>query len=253
MEEQVHLFMQESMGVIDVAKTNRALALVHRVVVHDGLRDEGSAADPSFVADAIIRRTLEDILGWPLSSRIGRPFLFHGRFPVPAEQALNTALRLAPDPAETQFDLGVARYLQGNYRGAEAMFRRATVAKPNYAPAHDNLGHCLLQKGDRDEAIEPFCIALCCQADYAEAHTAWASYSPRAASMPRRWRTHGWLCTTTRPTRPPSSWSTSYSSGFPCRSIHERRRRAIQYLRQGIGQAGVNSPYHLVLTAANLS
>src|SRR6266849_7667101 len=37
LEEQVHLFMQQSLGVIRVAETSRALALMNRVVVHDGL------------------------------------------------------------------------------------------------------------------------------------------------------------------------------------------------------------------------
>ncbi len=88
-----------------------------------------------------------------------------------AEQALNTALKLAPDSAEVQFHLGVALFLQQNYRAAETLFRSATEVKPNFASAHYNLGHCLLHKGDRAGAIEAFRIALRCQADYADAHT----------------------------------------------------------------------------------
>jgi len=46
LEKQVHLFMQESVGVIGVAHTSRALAHMHPVLVHDGLRNQVSAADP---------------------------------------------------------------------------------------------------------------------------------------------------------------------------------------------------------------
>jgi tetratricopeptide (TPR) repeat protein len=66
-----------------------------------------------------------------------------------SEQALNTALKLAPESAEAQFQLGVVLYFQGNYRPAETLFRSAAEAKPDFAAAHYNLGHCLLQKGDR--------------------------------------------------------------------------------------------------------
>jgi tetratricopeptide (TPR) repeat protein len=88
-----------------------------------------------------------------------------------AEQALNTALKLAPDSAETQFYLGVALFLQKDYRAAEALFRNAVKIKPDFAMAHYNFGCCLRQQGDRAGALEAFRVALQCKADYADAHS----------------------------------------------------------------------------------
>lgn len=69
-----------------------------------------------------------------------------------AEQRLR-AVTASPDaPAQAQNSLGIARYVQRNYPGAADAFRRAVSAAPDFAEAHENLAHALLQQRRYTEA-----------------------------------------------------------------------------------------------------
>jgi protein O-GlcNAc transferase len=133
----------------------------------DRLLRQGRTPQATVLLQQIVRDYPESYYAWLMYGKA----LSKQRNLKAAEQALRTALQLAPDSAETQFQLGVTLYLEGNYRAAETLFRSATEVKPDFAAAHYNLGHCLLQRGDHSGAIEAFRVALRCKADYADAHT----------------------------------------------------------------------------------
>jgi tetratricopeptide (TPR) repeat protein len=122
------------------------------------------------VADAIglLERTVHD---YPDSGEawllMGKAYL--AKNDARAEQALRTAVRLAPDLVEAPFYLGAVRFLRGDYREAAAHFRQAVKLKPDFALAHYNLGHCLVRLGDRSGATLAFRTAVSCKPDYADA------------------------------------------------------------------------------------
>jgi len=87
-----------------------------------------------------------------------------------AETALREAVRLAPNSAESHFQLGSAFFLQGLPRRASESFQRSIELRPNYAPGHFNLGLCLANDGDHAAAIAAFREAIRLDANFAEAH-----------------------------------------------------------------------------------
>jgi len=91
-----------------------------------------------------------------------------------AEQALDVALRLAPDAADGHFYRGCVAYNQGKLATAEACFRRAVERKPDYALALYHLGLCRERQNDPAGASTAFQAAIACRPNLAEAHRAWA-------------------------------------------------------------------------------
>jgi tetratricopeptide (TPR) repeat protein len=87
-----------------------------------------------------------------------------------AEQALRTAVRLAPKSVVAQMQMGVVFFHQGQYPEALKHFRSAVLLKPDLAAAHFNLGQCLTKQGDFAAAIEPLRQATRLKPDLAEAH-----------------------------------------------------------------------------------
>lgn len=134
----------------------------------ESLLRKGRSADALGLFRQTVRDYPESYYAWLMYGRA----LTKQRDLKLAERALSTALKLAPDSAETQFYLGVALFLQSNHRAAEALFRSAIKAKPDFATAHYNLGGCLLQQGDRAGTYEEFRVALQCKPDYSDAHSA---------------------------------------------------------------------------------
>ena len=60
---------------------------------------------------------------------------------------------------------------QGKLDEAIAAFSKALLIKPDYADAHNNMGHSLKQdQGKTDEAIAAYNKALLIKPDYAETH-----------------------------------------------------------------------------------
>src|SRR5262249_34878899 len=53
---------------------------------------------------------------------------------------------------------------------AAECYRRTLALKPDYAPAHYQLGHCLLRQGDRTGALEAFRAAVRYRPNFAACH-----------------------------------------------------------------------------------
>jgi tetratricopeptide (TPR) repeat protein len=94
-----------------------------------------------------------------------------GRLPE-AISHYETALRIAPDYAEAHNNLGTAlSNIPGRLPEAISHYKAALRIKPDYAEAHNNLGIALSgMPGRLPEAITHFEAALQIKPDYAEAH-----------------------------------------------------------------------------------
>ncbi|WP_347312003.1 sulfotransferase [Defluviimonas sp. SAOS-178_SWC] len=73
-----------------------------------------------------------------------------------AERLAITLLRLHPASALALNILGTAQAMQGKVAAAEATFRKAIQADPNYAEAYDNLGRFLIDRKREEEAVQLF-------------------------------------------------------------------------------------------------
>jgi tetratricopeptide (TPR) repeat protein len=91
-----------------------------------------------------------------------------------AEQALDVALRLAPDAADGHYYRGCVAYNQGKIATAEACFRRAVEHKPDYALALYQLGMCRERQEDPAGASAAYQAAITARPNLAEAHREWA-------------------------------------------------------------------------------
>ena len=88
-----------------------------------------------------------------------------------AVSELETALRLKPDFADADFNLGNALNAEGRTREAMARYEEALRLRPDYAEAHNNLGYDLERiPGRLDDAIAQYEIAIRLKPDDSEAH-----------------------------------------------------------------------------------
>lgn len=87
-----------------------------------------------------------------------------------AEGAYRDVLALAPDHANTQYNLAVVLKAQGKLDEAIAQYERTLIVKPDSAKAHNNLGIILAGRGRLDEAAAHYEKALAINPDYANAH-----------------------------------------------------------------------------------
>ena len=115
-----------------------------------------------------------------------------------AEQAMQKAVALSPQDANTHNNLGVILQELGRLDEAEASFLQAIALKPVLAESHNNLGVTLKELGRLDEALASYNQAIALKPDYAEAHNnlgvtladlgrfdeALASYNQAIALMP---------------------------------------------------------------------
>ena len=76
-------------------------------------------------------------------------------------------MRLRPDRAEFQNNLGMALAEQGKHAEAEACYRQALRLKPDYAGAYSDLGVTLADQGRLTEAVACYQQALRLKPDYA--------------------------------------------------------------------------------------
>jgi tetratricopeptide (TPR) repeat protein len=102
-----------------------------------------------------------------------------------AEQALRTAIQLAPDNAQAHYRLGMLSWVQARagweagtdrdkalarFRDAAASARLALAQKPDYAEAHMILGDSLVHLGERAAGLAELRQAVQCGPDLADVH-----------------------------------------------------------------------------------
>ncbi|HXI04236.1 MAG TPA: tetratricopeptide repeat protein, partial [Candidatus Saccharimonadales bacterium] len=71
-----------------------------------------------------------------------------------AESILTGLLKANPSDADSRFELGLARALNGDCEGAIPELRRVVQAQPRRIPALFQLGNCLSRTGKKDEAAQ---------------------------------------------------------------------------------------------------
>jgi tetratricopeptide (TPR) repeat protein len=126
-----------------------------------GRRDEALALFEKTIA------TYPDAaIAWQL---FGQAHIDTENYPA-AEKALKRAVELAPDSAESYFQLASALFLQNKLQPAVDEFKRSIALRPNYAPGHYNLGICLSRAQKRKEAIAEFEEAIRLSPNFADAH-----------------------------------------------------------------------------------
>lgn len=89
---------------------------------------------------------------------------------VEAEAAFRRACAADPDFAEAQNNLGNVLKDQGKLDEAETRYRRALAIAPAYAEAQNNLGNVLRERGRLDAAAECYRRAMALKPDYVETH-----------------------------------------------------------------------------------
>jgi tetratricopeptide (TPR) repeat protein len=87
-----------------------------------------------------------------------------------AVQALEMAVRCAPENAVAQLNLGNALARLGRHEEAEVTFGRALALDPEFAEAHNNLGELQLERQRPEAALASFREAARIRPDYATAH-----------------------------------------------------------------------------------
>lgn len=91
------------------------------------------------------------------------------QFPTLAEQTQHLVQQFATSAFLWNL-LGVSSAQIGDLAEAETAFHRASVLRPDYAEAHNNLGNVLRDDGKIAEAVTSFRRALTIAPDFAEAH-----------------------------------------------------------------------------------
>lgn len=105
--------------------------------------------------------------------------LMQAGYPGEAIVAYSVATELRPDFADAFNNLGVAYFLQRDFRRgidalrrAEELFRRGARAEASIADVHFNLGSAYWELGDTSDALQCFRSAVSERETYAEAHGA---------------------------------------------------------------------------------
>ena len=80
------------------------------------------------------------------------------------------AMRIEPNYADGQYNIGVLLESEGQLAGAVERYRRAVQLQPGHVQAHNNLGNVLLSQGKREEALRHYRRVLQISPDFAEAH-----------------------------------------------------------------------------------
>ena len=116
-------------------------------------------------AGSLLERYPEQAELWRLTAICA---LQQGEFDA-AQDALDHALRLAPNSIESLCNLASVHTARGRLDEAERTLRRALVLAPNHAAALNNLGSLLDARGDYHGAADCFAKAIVQKPDYARA------------------------------------------------------------------------------------
>jgi tetratricopeptide (TPR) repeat protein len=143
-------------GDREAAMTQFALARKHSEV-------EPELNDPLMVEVALLRRGAIDAL------HEGIDLLRDGHL-SDALPKLEEAVRLAPDLAEAQSQLGAALLLAGADDRAESHLRRALEIDPDFVDARYNLGLLAHRRGEAATAAAHFAHAVSVRGDHFDAH-----------------------------------------------------------------------------------
>jgi tetratricopeptide (TPR) repeat protein len=143
-------------GDREAAKTQFALAREQSEV-------EPELNDPLMVEVALLRRGAIDAL------HEGIDLLRDGHL-SDALPKLEEAVRLAPDLAEAQSQLGAALLLAGSDDRAERHLRRALEIDPDFVEARYNLGLLAHRRGEAATAAAHFAHAVSVRGDHFDAH-----------------------------------------------------------------------------------
>ena len=86
---------------------------------------------------------------------LGNVFLACRNFPD-AKVSFARALNISPNSADAMYGLGVAHWRLCEYAAAADLFRRCLIQNPDDMSTWLNLGHCLLELGQRDAGYDCF-------------------------------------------------------------------------------------------------
>ena len=157
-------------GLEDLIKTkatattqNPPQELLHELLAHF---QNGRYGDAEKLAAPITQEFPEHQFAWKV---LGMVLGATGR-KSQAEQAMQKAVALSPQDANTRNNLGVILQELGRLDEAEASFLQAIALKPALAEGHNNLGVTLKELGRLDEALASHSQAIALKPDYAEAH-----------------------------------------------------------------------------------
>ncbi len=100
---------------------------------------------------------------------LGRDFVESGKYQE-AINAYKQAIKIKPDYAEAQNNLGLVYGKLGSYQEAINTFNHTIRIKPDYADAHLNLGYALGKVANYLEAKDAYILAIRIKPDYADAH-----------------------------------------------------------------------------------
>jgi tetratricopeptide (TPR) repeat protein len=104
----------------------------------------------------VLSRGLELLPMMPeLSLLLGNVFLGCRNFSN-AKIHFARALNISPDSVEALYGLGMAHWRLCEYQPAAGLFRRCLMRNPDDASTWLNLGHCLLELGQRDAGYDCF-------------------------------------------------------------------------------------------------
>jgi tetratricopeptide (TPR) repeat protein len=149
-EHQPDKAMAEADAALKTYPKSQELAVEHATMLGEsGQVDEAVAELRGFVTNRTIDRTIY--------ISIAQIYLQAKRFDA-AEQAIQKALDLSPNPEDREFAL----YVQGSiferqkkYDQAETAFKKVLSADPLYSPASNYLGYMLADRGIRlDESVK---------------------------------------------------------------------------------------------------
>jgi tetratricopeptide (TPR) repeat protein len=149
-EHQPDKAMAEADAALKTYPKSQELAVEHATMLGEsGHVDEAVAELQGFVTNRTIDRTIY--------ISIAQIYLQGKRFDA-AEQAIQKALDLSPNPEDREFAL----YVQGSiferqkkYDQAETVFKKVLSADPLYSPASNYLGYMLADRGIRlDESVK---------------------------------------------------------------------------------------------------
>ena len=84
--------------------------------------------------------------------------------------AIEKSVQLAPQDAESHYNLGIVLQELGRLNEAKASYTQAIALNPVYTEAHNNLGNTLQELGRLDEAEASYTQVIALKPDYAEAH-----------------------------------------------------------------------------------